>query len=128
MRRIIVAATLLIAFMAPARADFQEGVATYDRGDYATALREWRPLAEPKPKLKSMPWLMLLLDDPATAVEIFTDDFDSGASALWGNENGSWSASSREHGPEGPGRRAFPLGVRNQSSEIRGSRLPPFPR
>lgn len=24
---------------------------------------------------------------------LFTDDFDAGASALWGNENGSWSAS-----------------------------------
>ncbi len=46
MRRIIVAATLLIAVMVPARADFQEGVAAYKRGDYATALREWRPLAE----------------------------------------------------------------------------------
>ena len=27
-------------------ADFQKGVAAYDSGDYATALREWRPLAE----------------------------------------------------------------------------------
>ncbi len=46
MRRIIVAATLLIAFMATARADFQEGNAAFRRGDYATALRELRPLAE----------------------------------------------------------------------------------
>ena len=46
MRRFIVAATLLIAFMATARADFQEGHAAYKRGDYATALREWRPLAK----------------------------------------------------------------------------------
>ena len=45
MRRIIVAATLLIAFMATARADFGDGLAAYERGDYATALREWRPLA-----------------------------------------------------------------------------------
>ena len=45
MRRIIVAAALLIAFMATARADFQDGVAAVERGDYATALREWRPLA-----------------------------------------------------------------------------------
>ncbi|PHS09962.1 MAG: hypothetical protein COA89_01515, partial [Acidithiobacillus sp.] len=27
-------------------ADFQKGVAAYDSGDFATALREWRPLAE----------------------------------------------------------------------------------
>ncbi len=45
MRRIIIAATLLIAFMATAQAEFQEGVAAYERGDYATALREFRPLA-----------------------------------------------------------------------------------
>ena len=30
----------------PAWADFQAGKDAYDRGDYATALREWRPLAE----------------------------------------------------------------------------------
>ena len=27
-------------------ADYQKGVDAYDRGDYATALREWKPLAE----------------------------------------------------------------------------------
>jgi TPR repeat protein len=27
-------------------ADFQKGLTAYDRGDYATALREWKPLAE----------------------------------------------------------------------------------
>ena len=30
----------------PASAGYDEGVAAYKRGDYATALREWRPLAE----------------------------------------------------------------------------------
>ncbi len=30
----------------PAWADFQAGVDAYQRGDYATALREWQPLAE----------------------------------------------------------------------------------
>ena len=29
-----------------ANADFDEGVAAYEKGDYATALREWQPLAE----------------------------------------------------------------------------------
>ena len=29
-----------------ASADFQKGVAAYKRGDYATALREWEPLAK----------------------------------------------------------------------------------
>ena len=28
------------------RADFQKGVAAYNNGDFATALREWTPLAE----------------------------------------------------------------------------------
>jgi len=27
-------------------ADFQAGLAAYNQGDYATALKEWRPLAE----------------------------------------------------------------------------------
>ena len=27
-------------------ADFQKGLTAYDRGDYATALREWTPLAK----------------------------------------------------------------------------------
>ncbi len=30
----------------PAEADFNAGVAAYKRGDYAAALRQWRPLAE----------------------------------------------------------------------------------
>ena len=30
----------------PAEADFNAGVAAYKQGDYATALREWRPLAK----------------------------------------------------------------------------------
>ena len=29
-----------------ANADLEKGWAAYDRGDYATALREWKPLAE----------------------------------------------------------------------------------
>ena len=45
MRHIIIATALLIAFMATARADFQEGYAAYGRGEYANALREFRPLA-----------------------------------------------------------------------------------
>jgi hypothetical protein len=41
-------AWLLLALAAalPARADFEAGVAAARAGDYATALREWRPLAE----------------------------------------------------------------------------------
>ncbi len=36
----------ILGLTAPAWAGWDEGVAAYKRGDYATALREWRPLAE----------------------------------------------------------------------------------
>ncbi len=35
-----------LGLTAPAWAGWDEGVAAYKRGDYATALREWRPLAK----------------------------------------------------------------------------------
>ncbi len=40
---------LLLALALPAHvlaADFEAGVEAYNRGDYATALKEWRPLAK----------------------------------------------------------------------------------
>jgi len=36
----------LLFWPALVHADFQAGQDAYDRGDYATALKEWRPLAE----------------------------------------------------------------------------------
>ena len=36
---------LLFMLAAPAWADYQAGVDAYERGDYETALKEWRPLA-----------------------------------------------------------------------------------
>ena len=48
--KLFIAAALCAGFTlgltAPAWAGWDEAVAAYDRGDYATALREWRPLAE----------------------------------------------------------------------------------
>ena len=45
--RFPIALVLLIVCLAtPTWADFQAGVEAYDRDDYATALSEWRPLAE----------------------------------------------------------------------------------
>ena len=39
--------TILLGSMRmSASADFQKGITAYKRGDYATALREWTPLAE----------------------------------------------------------------------------------
>ncbi len=56
MRPLIAALFLLLALpvctgitlglTAPAWAGWDEGLAAYQRGDYATAIREWRPLAE----------------------------------------------------------------------------------
>ena len=46
MKRIALAAVLLVMLVGPAWAGFDEGMAAYDRGDYATALKEWLPLAE----------------------------------------------------------------------------------
>jgi len=50
MRRIAtalaLAAALICGAAAPAWADFYDGLAAYDAGDYATAYQEWRPLAE----------------------------------------------------------------------------------
>ena len=45
MKRVTAFAVLLIVLAAPAWAGFDEGSAAYKLGDYATALREWRPLA-----------------------------------------------------------------------------------
>jgi hypothetical protein len=36
----------LVSLVVPAWADYQAGMAANNRGDYATALHEWRPLAE----------------------------------------------------------------------------------
>jgi TPR repeat protein len=45
--RFPIALVLSIVFLAePAWADYRAGMDAYLRGDYATALREWRPLAE----------------------------------------------------------------------------------
>ena len=46
MIRVALAALLLAVLVAPARADFQDGVKAYNQGDYAAALEEWKPLAE----------------------------------------------------------------------------------
>ena len=46
MKRIIAIAVLMFGLAAPAWAGLDEGLAAYERGDYATAAREWRPLAE----------------------------------------------------------------------------------
>ncbi len=46
MKRIALAVALLIGLATSSRADFQDGLAAYDRGDCTTAFREFKPLAE----------------------------------------------------------------------------------
>jgi len=46
MLKIISAVTGLFMLALPALADFQAGKDAYDRGDFAAALEEWRPLAD----------------------------------------------------------------------------------
>ena len=49
MKRILILPVLLLTLLvaSPAfSADFQKGLTAYQSGDYATALREWTPLAE----------------------------------------------------------------------------------
>ncbi len=42
----VMLALVVVLVAAPAWADFKAGAEAYQRGDYATALKEWRPLAE----------------------------------------------------------------------------------
>ena len=44
--RIIIVAVFLIGLAAPAWPGFDKGLAAYKRGDYATAVRAWRVMAE----------------------------------------------------------------------------------
>ena len=46
MRYLLAAAFAVMLALPVAAQDFQKGSQAHERGDYATALREWRPLAE----------------------------------------------------------------------------------
>ncbi len=46
MKRIALGVVLFVLLAAPALAGLEEGWAAYERGDYASGLREWKPLAE----------------------------------------------------------------------------------
>ncbi len=46
MKRLALAAVVLASLVGPVSAGFDEGAAAYERGDYATALKEIHPLAE----------------------------------------------------------------------------------
>ena len=46
MKRLALAFVFVLGFAPSAWADFRAGSAAFNRGDYATALREWKPLAE----------------------------------------------------------------------------------
>ena len=46
MKKPLLVLIVALGLIRPAWADFQDGQAAYQRGDYQAALREWRPLAE----------------------------------------------------------------------------------
>jgi TPR repeat protein len=46
MKRLTLATIAVLALSGTVAADFKAGLEAYQRGDYATALREWQPLAE----------------------------------------------------------------------------------
>ncbi len=46
MKRVALAVALLIALATCSQGEYRDGVAAYSRGDYATALQEFKPLAE----------------------------------------------------------------------------------
>ena len=46
MRRLTLAVAFFLGLAGSAWADFEDGKAAYDRGDYATALEAWLPLAQ----------------------------------------------------------------------------------
>lgn len=46
MRNVLVFFAVLAGLAGPARADFNAGLQAYQRGDYAGAIQEWRPIAE----------------------------------------------------------------------------------
>ncbi len=47
MQRLVIVAALAVGLAMPAWGqDFDAGLAAYERGEYAVALEEWKPLAE----------------------------------------------------------------------------------
>src|SRR5215469_2233195 len=46
MKKAIIYLAMALALTLPAAADFEAGLKAYQNGDYATALKEWQPLAE----------------------------------------------------------------------------------
>ena len=55
MLRTLAFATMLLLALPAYGQDFQTGLDAANRGDYATALREWRPLAE-KNRVSVLRW------------------------------------------------------------------------
>ncbi len=59
---------LFLLFGTPASADYQKGVDAVNRGDFATAFKEWKPLAEQgyanaqERRNDGLPWLVWLSD------------------------------------------------------------------
>ncbi len=61
---------LLVPIEASAQADFMDGLAAYDGGDYRTAFEEWRTLAEAGDAEAQTALAGLYLDGLGTAVDV----------------------------------------------------------
>ena len=58
MRKFLSAAAIVFTLSATAQAqDWDKGWDAYEAGDYATALREWRPLAEQGDAMLNSTWV-----------------------------------------------------------------------
>ena len=55
MKSLVLVLVFLAWFVTPAIADFDAGMAAYQRGDYVTAFREFKPLAEKGPNDRLAP-------------------------------------------------------------------------
>lgn len=74
MKWVFLAALLVLGLMGPARADFQAGLAAYERGERETALREWTPLAEGgHAEAQYHLWLLYLDDSYVEALKWLLD-------------------------------------------------------
>ena len=56
MKNLTLAALLILSCVTAWAADFDKGSAAYETGDFATALAEWKPLAEQGSALKFFGW------------------------------------------------------------------------
>ena len=94
MRRILATLAVVGALLfsaGSAWADWDDGVAAYERGDYVTALREWRPLAEQGNAEAQTDLAMLYFYGEGVAVNYFKSMKWNHKAAMQGDAGGQTS-------------------------------------